>query len=191
MESMWRQWCKSSDKLLVEPTGPHRSGKSRRWICSEPRSCHRHCWTKRCRAKICKWFWWASGKSLEMFIDYYEDKDRATHLPNLIWRQSQDSNAAVISFVPLKLIIAPHQTQPDIWFHDLILFILKCDRNGLSTNFSVATQNIFTYDVDELHESQAESYVDLLCHILYGSDEFVIPSEQVSNQSLFIFTSGN
>lgn len=47
------------------------------------------------------------------------------YLPNLIGRQSQDSNTTVIGFVPLQLVITPHQTKPDVRLHNLIFFILE------------------------------------------------------------------
>lgn len=43
-----------------------------------------------------------------------------------------------------------------------------------------------THHVDQLHESEAEIHVHLLCHVLHRSNEFVVSSEQVSHQSFLI-----
>lgn len=45
---------------------------------------------------------------------------------------------------------------------------------------------IITHHVDQLHESEAKIHVHFLCHVLHGSNEFVVTSEQVSHQSFLI-----
>lgn len=44
-----------------------------------------------------------------------------------------------------------------------------------------------SHHIDQLHEGEAEPHVYLLRHILHWSDEFIVPSEQISHQSLLIF----
>lgn len=46
-----------------------------------------------------------------------------------------------------------------------------------------------TYNIDELNKSKSEGHVDSVCHVLHRSDEFVVASEQISNQPLLIFAS--
>lgn len=48
------------------------------------------------------------------------------------------------------------------------------------------TMIIITHHVDQLHESEAKIHVHFLCHVLHGSNEFVVTSEQVSHQSFLI-----
>jgi hypothetical protein len=48
-----------------------------------------------------------------------------------------------------------------------------------------------TYHVDELHECKPEANVDLLCHVLYGSDELVVAAEEIADESLLVFASGH
>ena len=42
------------------------------------------------------------------------------------------------------------------------------------------------YHIDELDESQAKGHLDLLGHVLHGSDQLVVASEQVSHQPLLV-----
>lgn len=53
----------------------------------------------------------------------------------------------------------------------------------------IASAKVCTYDINELHESKPEANVDLLCHVLNGPDEFVVSSEQVSDESFLILAS--
>jgi hypothetical protein len=55
-----------------------------------------------------------------------------------------------------------------------------------STKGVAHEENSETYDINELHKSQSESHVDFLGHVLYGSNEFVVASEEVSHQPLLI-----
>lgn len=43
-----------------------------------------------------------------------------------------------------------------------------------------------SHHIDQLHEGEAKPHVHFLRHILHWSDEFIVSSEQISHQSLFI-----
>lgn len=43
-----------------------------------------------------------------------------------------------------------------------------------------------TYDVNELYKGKTEPHVDFLSHILYGSNEFVVPTKQIADQPLLV-----
>ena len=45
---------------------------------------------------------------------------------------------------------------------------------------------IVAYHVDELNESQSESDLDLLRHVLHGADELVVATEEVPHQPLLV-----
>ena len=43
-----------------------------------------------------------------------------------------------------------------------------------------------THHIDQLDESQSKGYLDLLGHVLDGSDQLVVAPEQVSHQPLLV-----
>lgn len=43
-----------------------------------------------------------------------------------------------------------------------------------------------TYHIDKLNESQSERNLDLLCHVLYRPDEFVVTPEEIPDEALFL-----
>ena len=43
-----------------------------------------------------------------------------------------------------------------------------------------------THHIDQLDESQSKGHLNLLCHVLHGSDQLVVAPEQVSHQPLLV-----
>ena len=43
-----------------------------------------------------------------------------------------------------------------------------------------------TYHIDELDESQPKGDINFLGHILHRPDKFVVPTEEITNQALFL-----
>lgn len=64
------------------------------------------------------------------------------------------------------------------------------EEGKVSSEF-VSRKFVCTYHVNELHKGEPKAYVDLLRHVLDGSDELVVAAEQIANETLFVLTSGD
>ncbi len=52
-------------------------------------------------------------------------EEHDVRLPDLVWREPEHADAAVVGLVPLQLVVVPHQPQPHVGLHDLVFLILR------------------------------------------------------------------